>query len=243
MNASRLVVLLLLAMVLGSCGGSSETPRPTPYAGIWRGTLTEGGRTYTLLIDQRQTGARTKGYARLIDGQTTRGGILRGTVSASGYTATIDFGGDTGAVSLVASGGAASVQVTATGGGDVLRDAQGVMTHAGPSGSPAGTWIVTWTDNFGNTDSFDIVIALVDGGYEVLAEPISMPGLSGLRFIDLSVIGMDVAFKAVISVAESNSVINWSIPALGSDGTFEGILLPSGDPMDVSGTCTTRRAP
>lgn len=245
MSALRVVLLFLTALILGSCGGTSDANLAGRYSGVWRGTLTEGGRTFTLLIDQRQTGTRTKGYARLIDGETTLGGILRGNASAGGYTATVDFGGALGTVNLAASGSNASVQLTATGGNGILRDARGSMTNAGVSPSPAGTWTVTWIDNFDETDSFDLVIGLVDGGYEVLAQKVMFPGMSGVRFIDISVIGMDVEFKTVISVEEQNSVINWSIPDLGGGGGpeagFSGILYPGDDPVYVNGGCTTLR--
>jgi hypothetical protein len=232
---------MLAVPIVVSCGGSSDAGRVGRYSGIWRGTLTEGGHTFILLIDQRQTGTKTKGYARVIDGDTIHGGILRGQASASGYTGTVDFGGTTGTVSLTASGDDASVQMVATGGNGILRDARGSMTNNGVGPSPAGTWTIAWTDDFDNTGSFDIEIALVDGGYEVLPQEIDLPGLSGYRNLDISVIGLDVVFKSVLTVYEQNSVINWSIPSLGGNGVFQGILVGPDDPVEVNGPCVTSR--
>ncbi|HRI43465.1 MAG TPA: hypothetical protein PLL78_04940 [Fimbriimonadaceae bacterium] len=142
MKVVRWVLLMLAVPVVVSCGGSSDASRIGRYSGIWRGTLTEGGRTVTLLIDQRQTGTKTKGYARVIDGDTIHGGILRGQASATGYTASVDFGGTTGTVNFTASGNDASVQMAVTGGGDILRDARGPMANTGVGDSPAGTWTI-----------------------------------------------------------------------------------------------------
>ncbi|HRI43466.1 MAG TPA: hypothetical protein PLL78_04935 [Fimbriimonadaceae bacterium] len=75
----------------------------------------------------------------------------------------------------------------------------------------------------------------------MLSQEIDLPGLSGFRNLDISVIGLDVVFKSVLTVYEQDSVINWSIPALGGNGVFQGMLVGPDFQTEVNGPCTTSR--